>query len=676
MQPPRPPILTARQPEQPPELPRGDGAARLTPDVFEATVAAQMVADGLISLSDITNAREKSARWATPLGETLINDGRVSALGWARGVATQLRLRLVDLRAEPPDPALIHAGERRDYLRLGLMPWRMQPDGTIVLAATRPLAPDVRQWAAQRYPDRRIAYVVTAKFDILWAVQLNFDSDIEAEAVEALHDARPDLSARETITAGQAIVVWLLLSVLLLGLAIRPWPVAVVLSTIVQVLYLVSFAFRFLLTWVGAHRRMDVTVSDAELAAMDEASLPTFTVLVPMYKEAEVLPILVESMRRLDYPRAKLDVKLVLEAGDIETIEAAKALGAESLFEIIRVPPSEPKTKPKACNYALRFARGEYVVVYDAEDIPEADQLKKVVAVFRSSPPEVACVQARLNYFNRDDNFLTRMFTLEYSHWFDYLLPGLHEMNIPIPLGGTSNHFRTATLLRVGAWDPFNVTEDADLGVRMSQEGLRVAVVNSTTFEEANGILGSWINQRSRWIKGYMQTWLVHMRHPIRLRRRLGFSGFWGFQMFIGFPPMTALINPLLWMTFLITLFVGAERMRPLFPGVVLYMAVANLMLGNLMFIYFSVLAVAKRRWYRLVPWGMAVPAYWVLHSVAAYKALWQLIVKPHHWEKTTHGTSAATRDVLAGIAERNASERPLHPGNTTGPEKPRMAAE
>jgi cellulose synthase/poly-beta-1,6-N-acetylglucosamine synthase-like glycosyltransferase len=262
-------------------------------------------------------------------------------------------------------------------------------------------------------------------------------------------------------------------------------------------------------------------------------------------------------------------------------------------------------------------------------------------------------VQARLNYFNRDDNFLTRMFTLEYSHWFDYLLPGLHALNIPIPLGGTSNHFRTTSLLRVGAWDPYNVTEDADLGVRMTQEGLRVVVVNSTTFEEANGVLNSWINQRSRWIKGYMQTWLVHMRHPLRLRRRLGMSGFWGFQLFIGFPPLTALINPLLWITFLITLLIGPDRLRPLFPGVILYLAVFNLLVGNLMYIYFSVMAVAKRRWYRLVPWGLLAPFYWVLHSVAAYKALWQLIVKPHHWEKTTHGTSAATQEALAGLSER-----------------------
>jgi cellulose synthase/poly-beta-1,6-N-acetylglucosamine synthase-like glycosyltransferase len=343
-------------------------------------------------------------------------------------------------------------------------------------------------------------------------------------------------------------------------------------------------------------------------------------------------------------------VKLVLEADDDLTIEAAKALHAESFIEIIRVPGSQPRTKPKACNYALRFARGQLVTIYDAEDIPEPDQLRKVVAVFRRSGPEVGCVQARLNYFNRHDNFLTRMFTLEYSHWFDYLLPGLHALRIPIPLGGTSNHFRTDVLRELGAWDPFNVTEDADLGVRMTQQGYRVAVVNSTTFEEANGVLTSWVKQRSRWIKGYMQTWLVHMRQPLHLYRSLGFVGFCGFHLFIGFPALTALINPLLWVTFVIGL-TFPDLVGAYFTGAILYASLFNILAANMMYIYFGIIAAAKRRYFDLVPWGLLQPLYWVLHSIAAYKALYQLLAKPHYWEKTQHGTSATTKQVLASLS-------------------------
>ena len=621
-------------------------------DSFEGEVAADLVAAGRLQPADVVHARDKAQQWDTGLGETLVAAGRLTSIDWARAVAATSGLPLIDLAVLPPDPGLLHSSERRDYLAMGAMPWRMREDGGIIIASTRPMSGIVRDWAVRRYPGRQITYVVTGKFDVLWAVQKSFDGEIEVAARTSLFDARPDLSARQTFTEPQILILWLLVTLFFIATYFRPLGTAVALSCVITVLYSGSFLFRFLLTWVGAHRRMDVTVSAAEMAALDEADLPTFTVLVPMYQEAAVLPILVESMRRLDYPRAKLDVKLVLEAGDTETIEAAKALHAESLFEIVRVPPSQPKTKPKACNYALRFARGQYVVVFDAEDIPEPDQLKKVVAVFRNAPQDVVCIQARLNYFNRDDNFLTRMFTLEYSHWFDYLLPGLNALSIPIPLGGTSNHFRTDTLLRVGAWDPYNVTEDADLGVRMTQEGLRVMVVNSTTYEEANGVLQSWINQRSRWIKGYMQTWLVHMRHPFRLYNRLGSKAFWGFQLFIGFPPLTALINPLLWTAFIITMLFGPERFAALFPGFILYLAVFNLLVGNLMYIYFSIMAVAKRRWYSLVPWGLLAPAYWVLHSVAAYKALWQLFVNPHHWEKTAHGTSATTKATLAALAD------------------------
>ena len=485
---------------------------------------------------------------------------------------------------------------------------------------------------------------------MIWALQVLFNDEMSLEAREALYNREPELSAKITASPGQKNMLLALLILLLLGITVSAHITLVVLSALISALYAALFLFRGVLTLIGSGRRVDLSVSSAEIAALQDADLPVFTVLVPMYRESEVLPILIASIRKMDYPRTKLDVKLVLEAADHETIAAARALGVEDLFEIIRVPDSQPKTKPKACNYALYFARGTYTVIFDAEDIPEPDQLKKVVALFQNSPGNVACVQARLNYFNRDDNFLTRMFTLEYSHWFDYLLPGLHRLNIPIPLGGTSNHFRTDVLRELGAWDPYNVTEDADLGVRLTQAGYRVAVVNSTTFEEANGVLKSWINQRSRWIKGYMQTWLVHMRRPVRLYQRLGFIGFIGFQMFIGFPPFTALINPLLWLTFLVSLIIGPQHVATLFPPFVLVVALFNLLISNAMYVYFNLIAASKRQWYNLVPWGLLAPAYWVLHSVAAYKALGQLITNPHYWEKTQHGTSAQAREKVAAL--------------------------
>lgn len=208
------------------------------------------------------------------------------------------------------------------------------------------------------------------------------------------------------------------------------------------------------------------------------------------------------------------------------------------------VPDLHPRTKPKALNYALPLARGEYLVIYDAEDRPERDQLRKALAAFQEGPPNLACLQAKLNLYNASDNGLTRQFTIEYDALFEGLLPALDRLQLPIPLGGTSNHFRVSALKWLMAWDPFNVTEDADLGTRLARSRYRCRVLDSTTFEEAPPRLSSWFPQRTRWIKGYMQTWFVHMRQPARLWRELGAAGFLGFQVMIGGTVLSALVHP------------------------------------------------------------------------------------------------------------------------------------
>jgi cellulose synthase/poly-beta-1,6-N-acetylglucosamine synthase-like glycosyltransferase len=377
-----------------------------------------------------------------------------------------------------------------------------------------------------------------------------------------------------------------------------------------------------------------------EARALRTEDLPIFTVLVPMFREAAMLPRLAQALRGLDYPLGKLDIKIVLEMDDRETIEAARSLGLEGVFEIIIVPRSEPQTKPKACNFALRFARGEYLVVYDAEDRPEPDQLRKVVATFRRSPPNTACLQCRLNYYNASENWLTRMFTLDYALWFDQVLPGLERLGMPIPLGGTSNHFRIDVLRELHAWDPFNVTEDADLGIRIGQKGYRVGVVDSTTYEEASCRTGQWIGQRSRWIKGYMQTFLVHTRRPLHLIRSVGPLGFLGFVFFVGGTVLAGLLNPVFWVFYAIWLAASAANIDVIFPQSLLMLCLFNLLAGNGAFTYLIMLAPIRRGWLELIPFSFTLFGYWLLISVAAYKALWQLLRQPFFWEKTQHGLS------------------------------------
>nr|WP_267120494.1 glycosyltransferase family 2 protein [Xanthomonas sacchari] len=604
---------------------------------LQAPIGEALVAAGVIDPPQLQNALALQSRWRSRLGDVVLAQRGVAPLRFYTVLAQHFGLNFANLLKQPIDPALFQPEHLADYAQRLVLPWR-EEDGQLVLAVADP-GPETFAWARATYGEQ-VRFVGTSKFDIVWSLQQHADAQLTHDALNLLAEHAPEHSARQVITRAQSVFLVALTVVLAAALALWPLVTLIALNTLIAVAFLATFGLKLVLAWRGARRRIDIKVSDEEVAALGDEDLPVYTVLVPMYKEPDVLPILANALRRLDYPTSKLDVKLVLEADDTETIEAAKALGLEAFFEIIRVPPSQPKTKPKACNYALRFARGQMLTIYDAEDKPEPDQLKRVVAAFRKSPADVACIQARLNYYNADENWLTRMFTLEYTLWFDFYLPALETLRIPIPLGGTSNHFRLDILRKVHAWDPYNVTEDADLGVRLTQQGYRVSVVNSTTFEEANVSIPNWIRQRSRWLKGYMQTWLVHMRDPVQLYRSTGVRGFWGFQLFVGGTFFTALAAPLMWLSYGLWLAVGSKFFDPFFPPALLYLSLLNLLLGNGFLIYMTLVAAFKRDYFRLAPYALTVPLYWLLQSIAAYKGLWQLIRNPFYWEKTTHGIS------------------------------------
>jgi cellulose synthase/poly-beta-1,6-N-acetylglucosamine synthase-like glycosyltransferase len=310
---------------------------------------------------------------------------------------------------------------------------------------------------------------------------------------------------------------------------------------------------------------------------------------------------------------------------------------------VVTIPKGSPQTKPRACNVGLFFATGEFLVIYDAEDTPDPDQLKKAYAAFLRGGDKTVCIQASLNYFNAEENVLTRMFTLEYSYWFDYMLAGLDASDLPIPLGGTSNHFRTSALNELGGWDPYNVTEDADLGIRASALGYRVGVVNSTTMEEANTSIPNFIRQRSRWIKGYMQTSLVHARRPRQLIHEIGLRRFLSFALLIGGTPLTFLGVVPLYVVTIFTIFIPTEVLSQFFPVWLLWICLINFIIGNSVMVYLSMMGPYKRGTFELILWALLNPVYWILHSIASYKGLWQLIFKPHYWEKTEHGLTSQT---------------------------------
>jgi len=482
--------------------------------------------------------------------------------------------------------------------------------------------------------------IVASDLDIIWMSHKLLGDKYVKSAVFELLNRDPSSSAIITFTAGQLIFIFVSLGVVVIGLFWKFKIVSITINVLLSSFFLVAIVFKLFLALVGSRFELFQAVSREEVRDVKDDELPIYTIHLPVYKEDKLIKKLIWNLQSLDYPREQLDIKLIIEEDDDKTLNAVRDLDFPAIFEVIVVPFHMPKTKPKACNYGLHFSRGKYLTIYDAEDIPDTDQLKKVVALFNKLPANYICVQSALNYFNRGENFLTRMFTLEYSYWFDYMLPGLDTLDIPIPLGGTSNHFKMANLIELGAWDPFNVTEDADLGLRAYSKGYKVAIINSTTYEEANNDFFNWIRQRSRWIKGYMQTYLVHMRNPVKLWKKVGWKGFLGFNFFIGATPVTFLVYPILLSVFIAYVAFDLQTIRMLFPDWVLFMSIFNLMVGNILMIYVNMMAVFKRRYYELILFAIANPIYWLMHSVSAYKGLWQLIVNPFYWEKTNHGLS------------------------------------
>lgn len=374
--------------------------------------------------------------------------------------------------------------------------------------------------------------------------------------------------------------------------------------------------------------------------ALTDGDLPTYSVLVPLYREAAVVPGLIEALAALDYPRAKLDVALILEECDIDTRLAIAGARMPAYMRIIIVPDRQPRTKPKALNVALALSHGTLIAVFDAEDLPAPDQLRKAAATFVAAPGRYACLQCRLTIYNPRQSWLTRQFALEYATLFQAFLPALVRLGFPLPLSGTSNHFPRAALHQAAAWDPFNVTEDADLGIRIARAGGRIGLLDSATREEAPATFRQWLPQRTRWIKGWMQTYLVHTREPRRLLRQLGLWRTIGFHaVFAGF-----LLSLLAFPIMLVG--AGYELSRPTpfasapdsFHRTALWVAATDLAIGVLAALLTGLISARRSGLGRLAGHFLSAPIYWLLISAAGYRALAQVFWHPHHlWEKTEH---------------------------------------
>ncbi|KAB2847829.1 MAG: glycosyltransferase [Hyphomicrobiaceae bacterium] len=574
----------------------------------------------LIDEATLTRAMRLAEAQGVAPHETLLANGWVHADAYARALANHLGVEPV-LSAKGLATGDEIFGQRagQDSTLLVVNAIRLRP-GTIASTIGRLTSPIA---LASPREMREARFAATR-------------GQITRRAVYGLLRRTPQLSAARRMRTWQSVAL-LSIAGLMIGAHAIAADIAVAAWTALLTLPFFAVVLLRLLAMLETLRSGQRA---APVTARPDRDLPVYTVLVPLFRETGVLQPLIASLMRLDYPRAKLDIKLVLEEGDASMIEAAGALELPGMFDVIVVPASLPQTKPKALNYALAFAQGDFIVVFDAEDEPDPRQLRQAIAAFDKGGRDLGCLQASLNIYNKRDGWLTRQFTIEYSAQFDCLLPALEKLSLPLPLGGTSNHFRREALADCGAWDPHNVTEDADLGIRLARRGWRTGTIASTTWEEAPVSLLAWLRQRTRWLKGWMQTYAVHTRSPRALHRELGWRGAFAVHALLGGLVLSTLVHPLFYVLLAAEIVSGSILGRPdsLMGAGFWHLSIANLALGFSVAMLTGVIAIRRRGMNSLLPWVLTMPLYWLLISLAAYRAAWQLARDPFRWEKTDHG--------------------------------------
>lgn len=593
-----------------------------------------LVAEGMIRKAQLDRALSLQKEHGARLGDVLIGEGYINYYKLYKAIAIQYNLLFVDLLQTPPLYNLIDHTKLEIYHKLRAIPW--QKKGEKITIATAEISQELSDWAVAEY-GQNYELAITSPYDIDLSISSYFKQECDDRAKEALFKKDKNLSAKllfknvndKFLMGGFIAIFWLFIFFPKISL--------VTFLVFVNLFYFSNVIFKMALIAIGATRVFIKRNFFAPTLPADK-DLPIYTILIPLFRESDIVPYLIDAIRKIDYPKSKLDVKLIVEEDDRITIRAIKRQKCPNYFQIIKVPYSLPQTKPKACNYAMQFARGRYICIYDAEDVPDPLQLKKVVAEFARGGDKLICLQASLNYYNGDENLLTKFFSIEYSAWFDFMLPGLISLGMPILLGGTSNHFKKDKLVEIGGWDPYNVTEDADIGLRIFKLGYKVGLIDSLTEEEAPFQIKPWIKQRSRWIKGHIQTYFVAMRNPAMMVYNMGFRGILGVQLFVGVPCLTFLLSPILWGIWIIALFSGGLSL--LFPDWFLWIAYSNLWLGFLSQIATALIVVYHRNWWQKLNAALLFPFYWFLHPIASFKSVYELIRRPSYWEKTSHAVS------------------------------------
>lgn len=601
-----------------------------------------LLEDNALQPGDLLKAIVMRKRQDVPMGQILLANGWVTEEALIHALTRQWRTSAVDPVAMPPDPRLIDEVGPGFCMKHAVMPWRRIGHTTFLATARPENFTAMREALPPGYGPVRM--LLASERSIHAAVMALRSTSLTRRAehsVPAHESCRQQNKGRTLRIAAAAFLLCLI------GLITAPIALIGVLTFWVTFTLLLGTglkvaAFSAVLRQT-AGESMDRTLIGIGAKAAPELTgkLPVISVIVPLFHEGDIAGKLITRLSRLAYPRELTDILLVTEATDKITAEALQGVELPHWIRVVTVPPGPVQTKPRALNYALNFCRGGIVGVWDAEDRPDPDQLHKVARGFAQAQKDVACLQGKLDYFNSRTNWLARCFTIEYASWFRANLPGIARLGLVVPLGGTTLFFRRDILEQIGGWDAWNVTEDADLGVRLARRGWRTELIDTTTDEEANCRTLPWIKQRSRWLKGYAVTWGVHMRDPVALWRDLGPKRFLAFQVqFLG-TISQYLLAPILWSFWLMAFGLQHVLSTPLAAiggghaaAAMFTVFVASELIGMAM--NFWAVRGAKHRHLRI--WVPLMHFYFPLGCLAGWKALYEIVAKPFYWDKTVHG--------------------------------------
>jgi len=586
---------------------------------------------GVLTARDLDAAYSAAARGEARLADVLLSMGLIRPGDLARAQSAVTAAARFAADQHIVDIRLIDQLGADACIHLGILPLNTPGGATLVATARPERFAAVRRWLATKLGPVRM---VIATEDQMHACLLPLRQRALARGAEVRVDAAESCRGWSPRRFG-----WLFGGVMLAALAFAALaPVlafsALAVWAVVTLIATTALRSAATLLQMRAMRRGEVGIN---VDPAPTKRLPVVTLLVPLFREREIAATLVRRLAALDYPAGCLDICLVVEEDDLTTQDTLASANLLPSMRQIVVPRAMLQTKPRALNYALDFARGSIVGIYDAEDLPAPDQIRRVAERFLAAGHELACVQAVLDFYNAGSNWLSRCFTVEYATWFRIILPGLERMGLVVPLGGTSLFFRRAAIEALGGWDAHNVTEDADLGLRLARHGYRTELISSVTQEEANCRFWPWVKQRARWLKGYAVTYAVHMRRPLRLLRQLGAWRFLGVQVVFLGTLSQFVLAPVLWSFWLIPLGLPHPLVN-VAPWGVLVLLGALFLLSEVITITIGCIAAATtgRSW--LIKWVPTLHFYFPLGALAAYRGLLDMVVRPYYWDKTAHG--------------------------------------